>query len=475
MFVGREREIADLDQAFKNDKACLAIVYGRRRIGKSTLLQHVAKQHGRHIYFQATKIDDSMNIAALKSEIVKAIGADPILDGISDWLGLLHYLAKAAEKHRNLVVIIDEFPYLLDSKGTLPSIIQKFWDTGAAELGNLKLVLCGSLISHMEGLLSERNPLFGRKTLALSLEPMSLREAVQFMPEYTATDQITAYAIFGGIPHYLQMCDQSVPLKTNVKNILLTKTGALFEEPDYLLQSELQEPRRYASIIAAIASGATKLGEVVSRIQGMKDTTQITPYLDPLIRMRIIEKVRSLDASEHARDNRYYVSDPLFRFWYRFVLPNISAVTSGFGDDVYDRVISPHLSEYMGLAFEQICREHVRLHAQEHFAVPASEIGKIWGADFDIDIAGRLLDQSTVFGECKWDNTLLSESVHELLTQNISKSKFVTTGKTKHSIYFSRKGFTSGLKKLAEIDAGICLVSAAELVRSPTHDWTPHP
>jgi hypothetical protein len=146
--------------------------------------------------------------------------------------------------------------------------------------------------------------------------------------------------------------------------------GALFEELEFLLQSELKEPRRYASIIAAIARGGTKLGQVVNRVPGIKDTTQITPYLEPLIRMRIIERVRSLDADENSRDNRYYVSDPLFRFYYRFILPNLSPISLGFGRQVYERQIQPHLSECMGWAF--------RLHAQERFDVPASEIGKIW-------------------------------------------------------------------------------------------------
>src|SRR5258708_26652490 len=163
------------------------------------------------------------------------------------------------------------------------------------------------------------HPLYGRRTFSLSLEPMSLRKAVQFL-----TDQIAAYATFGGIPHYLQMCDPDASLRENIDRLLLSKTGALFEEPEFLLQSELKEPRRYASIVAAIARGGTKLGQVVNRVPGIENTAQITPYLEPLIRMRIIERVRSLDADENSRDNRYYVSDPLFRFYYRFILPNVS-------------------------------------------------------------------------------------------------------------------------------------------------------
>jgi uncharacterized protein len=471
MFIGREGELAELANEFRAPRASLAIVYGRRRVGKTTLLQHAAERQGKFVYFQATKVDESLNLEAFKAEIARTIGADPLLNGIGDWTGVLHYMARAAELHRGLVVIIDEFPYLLDGKDTLTSIIQKFWDSKDAERGNLKIVLCGSLIAHMESLLSERNPLYGRRTFSLSLGPMSLREAVQFLPNYSVTDQIAAYATFGGIPHYLQMCDPDASLRENIDRLLLSKTGALFEEPEFMLQSELKEPRRYASIVAAIARGGTKLGEVVNRVPGIKDTAQITPYLEPLIRMRIIERVRSLDADENSRDNRYYVSDPLFRFYYRFILPNASPISLGFGRQVYERQIQPHLSEYMGWAFEQICRDHIRLHAQERFDVPASEIGKIWGPDFDIDVAGSLLDQSRIFGECKWENALVGESIHRDLLENISKSKFFTEGRTQNTIYFSRKGFTVGLQKLADTDASIQLIGTDELVKAPAFGW----
>ncbi|MEH2506652.1 AAA+ ATPase superfamily predicted ATPase [Bradyrhizobium sp. AZCC 1578] len=471
MFVGREQELVDLDREFRTSRASLGIVYGRRRVGKSTLLQHAAEHHGKFVYFQATKVDESLNLSAFKSEIARIIGAAPLLDGIGDWAGVLHYLARAAETHRGLVVIIDEFPYLLDGRDSLTSVIQKFWDSKAAERGNLKVVLCGSLIAHMESLLSERNPLHGRRTFSLSLEPMSLREAAEFLPDYSAAEQIAAYATFGGIPHYLQMCDPHAPLQENIERLLLAKTGALFEEPEFLLQSELKEPRRYASIVAAIARGGTKLGQIVTRVPGIKDTAQVTPYLEPLIRMRIVERIRSLDADENSRDNRYYVSDPLFRFYYRFILPNASPISLGFGGQVYEQQIQPHLADYMGWAFEQVCRNHIRLHAQERFGAPASEIGKIWGPDFDIDIAGSLLDQSRLFGECKWENALLGESIHRDLLENVSKSKFATEGRTQNTVYFSRKGFTDGLRKLAATDASVQLIGTDELVKAPAYGW----
>jgi len=168
--------------------------------------------------------------------------------------------------------------------------------------------------------------------------------------------------------------------------------GALFEELEFLLQSELKEPRRYASIIAAIARGGTKLGQVVNRVPGIKDTTQITPYLEPLIRMRIIERVRSLDADENSRDNRYYVSDPLFRFYYRFILPNLSPISLGFGRQVYERQIQPHLSECMGWAF--------RLPLVSFHTIIRDLVGWILSFQHDIPNSRNLEAKATFRGRC---------------------------------------------------------------------------
>jgi uncharacterized protein len=466
-FIGRERDLTTIRKEFDAPHPSLVIVYGRRRIGKSTLLQHASG--GRPaVYFQATRLEDALNIAELKADIARALGPDPELDGIADWLGVFHHLARRAQEHQGLVVVLDEFPYLSDGNPALPSVIQKFWDSGASQPGHLKLVLCGSMISQMEELLSERNPLYGRRTLSLEMKAMPLREAAEFLPDWQPVDQIVAYSVFGGVPYYLGLCDPAQSLATNVERLFLAKSAPLQEEPDFLLQSELREMRRYSSIVAAIAAGATKPSDIIGRVSGLKDGTQLFPYLDRLMHMGIVERVRSLDADEHSRDSRYFVADPLFRFWHLFVRPNLSALSRGFGADVWQRRILPKLPAYIGLAFEEICREHVRDHAQERLGVPASEVGRIWGKDFDIDVAGTLLDGAALFGECKWENSaLVGESIRDDVLKSADKTRYGVDARARHTVFFSKKGFTDGLRRLARIDGSLHLFELDELVRAP--------
>jgi AAA+ ATPase superfamily predicted ATPase len=470
-FIGRERELTDLRTEFTSDRPSLVIVYGRRRIGKSTLIQQAAKSVETSVYFQATTLEDEQNLTAFKAEIQQSLGDDGLLGGITDWTSVFNWLAQKAKSHQGLVVILDEFPYLSDNRTALPSIIQKLWDSGVMAAGNLKLVLCGSLISYMEELLTERNPLFGRRTMSMELGQMTLREASQFLPAYSSVDKITAYSVLGGVPYYLQLCDQQQSLRENIVRIVMSKSGQLFDEPEFLLQSELREPKRYASVIAAVANGAKKLSEIIGRV-GFKDTSQITPYVTQLVRLGLLERQKSFDASPRERDARYAVADPLMRFWYSFVGPNLSTISRGFGGAVFDRIVQPQLAEYMGLEFESVCREHLRLHAQERFSVPAQGIGKIWSADYDLDVTGKLLDGSWIFGECKWQNQRIGESMLSDLKSSAEAAMKGVPAASSHFVLFSKAGFTPELARLAEADSHIVLYSIDDLVE-PNHPYYP--
>jgi AAA+ ATPase superfamily predicted ATPase len=193
------------------DKASLAIVYGRRRIGKSTLIREAIKNRT-HIFYQATRVTSSLNLESFKAEVAHGRGVDDLLTGLGDWLAVLHYLARAAEQKPGLTIVLDEFPYLVDADCALPTIVQKFWDSGAARAGNLKLLLCGSMIAQMEALLAERNPLYGRKTLVLDLGPLSFREAAHFV-RYSAEKKLLTCGVFGGTPFYLEQLRDSESLK----------------------------------------------------------------------------------------------------------------------------------------------------------------------------------------------------------------------------------------------------------------------
>jgi AAA+ ATPase superfamily predicted ATPase len=456
MFVGRAQELLRIRKEFATNRPSLLVVYGRRRIGKSALLREATKDRP-HVLYQATRVTAALNLEGLKAEIARSLGGDTLLDGLGDWLSVLTYLARKAEALAGLVVVLDEFPYLVEVDPSLPSIIQKFWDSGSTMAGRLNLVLCGSLIAQMEDLLAERNPLYGRQTFAMDVQSLPLRDAAAFFPSYSAENQILTYGVFGGVPFYLRLCEPEASLEDNVVSLLLSDAGPLVDEPNVLLQSELRETQRYASILAAIADGCTKAGEINGRVRDIKDSVSLSPYMERLERMRLVRAVRSMDAAPKSRDRRYFVDDPLIAFWHRFVRPNISSVTQGFGIDVWRHQVAPWLDDFMGGAFEEMCRGHARRHSQERLPAPAQVVGQVWGPDYDIDVAGRLLDGSMLYGECKWRRGDVGEDVLNTLIDRGEKTAYGRGVDHRHFLLYARTGFKSGVLERAAADERIVL------------------
>lgn len=463
MFIGRTRELSSLRKEFDANRPSLLVVYGRRRIGKSALLRQAVSDRP-HVIYQATRVTAALNLQALKAEIARALGSDDLLDGLGDWFGMLTYLARKSHEINGLVVVLDEFPYLAEVDQSLPSILQKFWDSGSPAAGRLNLVLCGSLIAQMEDLLAERNPLYGRQTLAMDVQSLPLRDAGAFFPDYSADDRILTYGIFGGVPFYLRLCDPAASLQDNIVNLLLTDSGPLVDEPSVLLQSELRQTQRYASILSAIADGCTKAGDINGRVRDIKDSMSLSPYLERLERMRLVRAVRSMDAEPKSRDRRYFVDDPLIAFWHRFVRPNMSSVAQGFGTEIWRHQAAPWLDDFMGLAFEEICRQHARAHAQERLPAPAQVVGQVWGADYDIDVAGRLLDGAMLYGECKWRRGEVGEDVLNTLIERSEKTAYGRTEARRHFLLYARTGFKPGVLERAAADERIILHTPSSIL-----------
>jgi AAA+ ATPase superfamily predicted ATPase len=463
-FFGRERELDLLQVEFDASRPSLVIAYGRRRIGKSSLLKQAAE--GRpSVYFQATIASSAQNLETFKAVVARSIGTSSLLAGLGTWESALHYLAEAAKNKPGLLVTFDEFPYLLSDDKSLPSVVQRFWDTGAASEGNLKLVLCGSAISQMEDLLAEKNPLYGRKTMSIDVKQLSLREAAEFFPHYSAEDVIQTYAVFGGVPHYLALCNPEKDLRGNIIDLLLTETGALVNEPEFLLRSEFERPQTYAAILAAIADGCDSAGTIADRIKAK--TSDISPYTSRLIRLDLVTSEKSLDADEKGRNRRLRLNDQLLAFWYRFLPPYLGAISSGHGEKLFDSVIADELPEFMGGAFEKICRDHARLHLDEQIGMPAATVGGIWGhSDMDVDVAGMLLNRDAFFGEAKWRARKVDMAMVEKLREAPGKTGY---GRTQghHFLFFSRNGFKEEVEQLAAADASIHLIDPELLVYGP--------
>ncbi len=466
-FIGRETELEALRRELGRGRPSLLVVLGRRRVGKSRLLIEAVSRRP-SIYYQATKVAASMSLALFKAEAAKVLGSGAVLDGISDWYTTLVHIEQAAARLPGLTVTIDEFPYLCEVDPSLPSVIQKFWDQVRPTRSTFNLVLCGSRISFMEDLLAERNPLHGRQSLKLDVGSLPYRDAARFFPKWSSEDRLRAYAVFGGIPFYLNLCDPTASLGANIVDLVLASGAPLADEPDTLLQAELRDVTRYATILRAIADGCTRSGDIIGRVREFPSASALSSYLDKLQELRLIRVVRSLDATERERDRRYYLDDPFLAFWFQFCLPNISALAAGHADQVWRHAIAPKLDEYMGELFEWICRDHARLHLQEVLPAPAQLVGQIWSRDFDIDIAGRLLDGSMLYGECKWWSTPVGENVLDHLVACSQATSWGKDEARRHYLLYSRTGFTAGLKRRAASGTvSVHLFSPDNLLRGP--------
>lgn len=469
-FIGRNHELASLREELGRERPSLLIVYGRRRVGKSTLLAQATADCDT-IFYQATQVLGSMNLDLLKEEVSRALDSpDPLLDGIEHWEALLTYITRLATKRSGLTLVLDEFPYLCETVEALPSIVQKVFDNLSQHDVPFNLVLCGSQIAFMEELLGERNPLRGRQTYELELAPLTYREAAQFFPHWSPEERLAAYGVFGGMPYYLQLCDSSRGLRENVEAVVLRSGAPLNNEAFNVLRAELTSPTRYATILEAIGSGCTTTGDILGRVRDISSASALAPYIAKLEALRLIRITRSLDASPKARNRRYYIADPYLAFWYRFGLPNSSALATGHASEVYDHAIQPYFEAYMGEIFEWIAHQFVASYGGEIFSAPSREVGKIWGADYDIDVAATLLDGAVVFGECKWWDSAVGANVLRDLRRDIGEQMYGANASQVHHLVVSKSGFTSELDAMRRDEANLHLVSPAILLGEANQD-----
>jgi len=460
MFINREPELTALNQMWHSDAAEFFVLYGRRRVGKTELLTQFCKGK-RSIYFLASQLKAPDQLRQL-TEAARHVIDDALLQSLTfpDWESALIYFAQQAQQER-LILVLDEFPYLCEENPALPSQIQRFWDLHGRH-SKLFLILCGSQVSFMEReVLAERSPLYGRRTGQLQQLPLSYRESARFLPRYSTKEKIIAYGILGGIPAYLNQWTSEKTLEQNLKDALLTPQSYLFDEVNFLLRMELREPRTYASLLHAIAGGATRLNEISQRA-GL-EPTQANKYLTVLRDLKLVKRETSVTerAPQKSKKGLYRIADNYVNFWFRFVLPNRSLIESGNADVVYQQRIAPNLSQYMGTVFEDVCRQYVALHWNEKLKVVPQQVGAHWGSDVEIDVLTENLDGSHSFGECKWRKAPVGENV---LTHLIDNAQKVPGAWQQHPRYllFSVSGWTDTLKHRAA-EEGVCLIDANDL------------
>ena len=459
-FIDRTTELQTLEEFHGNPRAQFFVLYGRRRVGKTELLRTFC-QGKPHVYFQAAQVSERDNLRHFLQEAAEATGDDLLARAdFADWEAPLEYLAKAARER--LIVVLDELPYLCEGNRALPSLLQRFWDQHGRN-SNLMLILCGSSVSFMEQeVLAERSPLFGRRTGQLELLPLGYRDATGLLPHYSPEQWVQAYGILGGMPMYQAQFEDRISLAENVQRHIFAPSALLYNEPEYLLRTELRDPGTYNSILEAIADGLTKHNEIADRVD--KPSSTSSPYLATLERLRLIERIAPLTSRAAGKRSvgRYFIRDPFLRFWYRFVLPNRSLLEIGAGKRVWAQRVAPQLDEFLGLSFEGLCREYVRRHGVEKLgAVPDGEVGRFWSREVEIDVLCRNADGTHTCGECKWTR----RSVGERELENLQRKAEALPPEWREGlrfVLFSRRGFSDALVSRAERE-GVNLIGLDQL------------
>jgi len=304
--IDREEETAFLEEAYEQNKSQLIVLYGRRRVGKTYLLQHFMKGK-KHAYYLCTKGNEIEQIRLLSRMIGETFNDTALtLSPFSDWRSLFIYLYEKAQKEK-LILAIDEFPYLINANSAITSIFQKYWDEYLSKTKTM-LVLCGSSIAMMESeVLAHKSPLYGRRTGQWKVKPMSFENARKFFPEGASIEEaIRIYTITGGVPFYLADLDLGKTAAENILERIARKGKMLYEEGEFLLKEELRDPSTYFSVFEAISAGNTKQVEIANRI-GMPSTT-LPRYLSTLERLEYIEKIAPV--TEHKRSKK-----TIYKIW----------------------------------------------------------------------------------------------------------------------------------------------------------------
>jgi hypothetical protein len=460
MFIDRERELAMLEKRYNSDQAELFVLYGRRRVGKTELLRAFC-QEKRHVFFVADLGSEALLLAAFSRVIGEHLLGAGVPLAFPTWDAAFEYLAGAAQAER-LVVVLDEFGYLAQANPAFPSILQRLWDTRLKDT-RIVLVLCGSYVSLMEReVLAYRAPLYGRRTAQYLLTPLDFPEAALFFPRYSPDDLVNAYAVLGGTPAYLRQFDDQYSLLDNIRDRILTSQTYLYDEPRFLLLQEVREPRSYFAILEAMARGNTRPNEI-AQAAGLGGGPAAMPYVKMLMDLRLVERrVPATQRHPHkSRKGIYRISDPFFRFWFRFVYPHRSALEEGRTDQVLEQQVVPRLGEFAADTFEEICRRHVwRLG----LPFTPERVGAWWSPKGEIDVVAISdEEQAVLVGECKWRTKPVGVNILERLRAKAQLLQREGPWDRVHYALFSRAGFTEALQEVAGRQ-GVMLISPQDLV-----------
>jgi len=460
-FINRYNELKILKEEYEKDSSTLTIVYGRRRIGKTSLISEFLKDKESLVYFLATEESENINKNNFKKQIAEIIG-NPLLTAANiEWFDIFKYFVEYKTIQKKIIVI-DEFQYLGMSNSAFPSIFQKIWDMLLSKK-NIMVILCGSLVNMMTSqTLAYDSPLYGRRTSQIKLKQIEFPFYKDFFPNLTFEDLVLFYSVTGGVPKYIESFMNDKSIYYAIENKILNKQSYLYEEPQFLLSKEVNEVGSYFSIIKAIAFGNRKLSDIANAIS--KKATDLTKYLKVLIDLDLIEREVPVTemVPEKSKKGLYRLKDNYISFWFKFVYVYLANLEKGEKNYVLEQIKKSLIDNHVSYIYEDICHEKMwELNAQDKWDFRFNRLGRYWDSNTEIDVVAiDSVGKNIILGECKFSKNKKGIEVFEhLRKKELSVLREVPGGRIASYVIFSKAGFSDKLIKLAEDDGDIVLVT----------------
>lgn len=458
MFIGRNRELKSLQEQYDRKGLSMTVLYGRRRIGKSTLISHFIKDK-RAIFYTATKVGAQRNLELFSRQAAAILDNTYVNANFTAAEDIFDFITSKADGDK-LIIIIDEFPYWAEKDEGLLSILQKYLDIDWAKK-NIFIILCGSSLSFMENkILSEKSPLFGRRTSQIKLEAFNYSDSALFVPSYTAEEKAICYGVTGGVAKYLALFDDSMSLDDNIKKLFFNKDGYLYDEPRNLLTQEFTDVTLVNNIIEQIAQGENSLNVIADKVH--ESSSAILYSLNKLIEVGLVEKKYCITEVRNRKKLQYVIKDHMFKFWYEFIPKATSVIEMERGELYYDKLVKPELHSYMGSIFEEMCRYFALSEGIEgRFGNFITNVGCWWGtepvqaengnktyqtADIDV-VAISEFDNTCAVGECKFKNEKIGKDVYDTL---LRRSSLISGYRVVKFLLFSLSGYTDWFDSLSD-------------------------
>lgn len=406
-FVGRSRELEVLDNLWHSTKATLLILYGRRRVGKTRLLTHWLQQHpGDALYWVAEPTSALSQLRSFSQALMSFIDPEadiPVDFTFSTWELAFRQLARYAGERR-ISLFIDEVTYLIDVDSNFVGTLQKVWDRWLSN-SNLMLALAGSQMGLMRRhLLDYEAPLYGRATTQMQLPPLPYGTTRDYFPEYSATERITMYAMWGGVPAYWERLDAKLTILENLRRNILPAHSWMIDESRILLQDFITDLHNYVGILRAIADGQQAIGQISKRtgLSGSKASFYLSVLRDTGF---VVREVPITQRGTDSRRGRYFVTDPYLRFFYRFMSAYQSKLALGQLQEMLELIRDALPVFIRDNTWQELCRNWVLMaSAQGEVPVPVEEVGSEWAKNFVIDVVGiSEAESSMVLGDCFWN------------------------------------------------------------------------